>query len=145
MILGVVVVVVLKPRTNDVGGTKAAKPGTTADPTPTPVLAAAGGVGVAPSAAKVKAALDPLVGAAALGDTVNVSVLDVTSGDVLYERNADLLTTPASTTKLLTAAAILAARGPAYRLSTTAVAGAAPGEVVLVGGGDPTLSVGAKG
>jgi D-alanyl-D-alanine carboxypeptidase len=38
---------------------------------------------------------------------------------------------------------VLATRGPAYRLATTAVAGADPGEVVLVGGGDPTLAVGA--
>ena len=52
---------------------------------------------------------------------------------------------PASTTKLVTAATVLAARGPAYRIPTRVVAGAKPGEVVLVGGGDPTLSVGAKG
>jgi D-alanyl-D-alanine carboxypeptidase/D-alanyl-D-alanine-endopeptidase (penicillin-binding protein 4) len=63
---------------------------------------------------------------------------------VLYSRNADVPATPASTTKLLTAAAVLSARGPAYRISTRVVAGSAPGEVVLVGGGDPTLSVNAK-
>ncbi|MFF5295425.1 D-alanyl-D-alanine carboxypeptidase/D-alanyl-D-alanine-endopeptidase [Paractinoplanes globisporus] len=114
------------------------------DPTPTPVLAAADGGGVAPNPDRVKVALDPLVSSAALGDTVNVSVIDAASGQTLYDRNADVPTTPASTTKLLTAATVLAARGPAYRLSTTAVAGTAPGEVVLVGGGDPTLSVDAK-
>ncbi|PSK61230.1 D-alanyl-D-alanine carboxypeptidase DacB [Micromonospora sp. MH33] len=48
---------------------------------------------------------------------------------------------PASVTKLATGVAVLAARGPAYRIPTRAVAGAAPGEVVLVGGGDPTLAV----
>ena len=115
------------------------------DPAPTPVLVAASGGGVAPNPARVKAALDPLVGSPALGTKVHVAVLDVASGQVLYSRNANLPTTPASTTKLLTAAAVLAARGPAYRLSTTAVAGTQPGEVVLVGGGDPTLSVDAKG
>ncbi|MEU8816024.1 D-alanyl-D-alanine carboxypeptidase/D-alanyl-D-alanine-endopeptidase [Actinoplanes sp. NPDC048796] len=109
------------------------------------MLAAAAGGGTALTAAGVKKALDPLVGSAALGNKVHVRVLDVASGDVLYARNADTMTTPASTTKLLTAAAVLAARGPAYRLSTRAVAGSAPGEVVLVGGGDPSLSVGAKG
>ena len=114
------------------------------DPTPTPVLAAVGG-GKAPDPAKVKAALDPLVGAKALGSTVSVSVIDVASGQTLYDRGADVPATPASTTKLLTAATVLASRGPGYRLSTTAVAGSTPGEVVLVGGGDPTLSVDAKG
>ncbi|WP_249999812.1 D-alanyl-D-alanine carboxypeptidase/D-alanyl-D-alanine-endopeptidase [Actinoplanes sp. M2I2] len=113
---------------------------TTPDPSPTPVLAAAAGGGSAPSAQGVTRAIDPLVKSAALGTKVHVAVLDVASGDVLYARNADTMTTPASTTKLLTAAAVLDARGPSYRLSTRVVAGAAPGEVVLIGGGDPTLS-----
>lgn len=117
----------------------------TAEASPTPVLAAANGGGTALTAAGVKKALDPLVGSAALGTKVHVRVLDVASEEVLYARNADTMTTPASTTKLLTAAAVLSARGPAYRIGTRAVAGSAPGEVVLVGGGDPTLSVGAKG
>jgi D-alanyl-D-alanine carboxypeptidase/D-alanyl-D-alanine-endopeptidase (penicillin-binding protein 4) len=117
----------------------------TPDPAPTPVLAAATETGTAPSAAKIKAALDPLVASPALGTKVHASVVDVASGSVLYSRNADTKTTPASTTKLLTAATVLAARGPAYRLQTRAVAGAQPGEVVLIGGGDPTLSVDAKG
>jgi D-alanyl-D-alanine carboxypeptidase/D-alanyl-D-alanine-endopeptidase (penicillin-binding protein 4) len=117
----------------------------TPDPTPTPVLAAADATGTAPTAAGVKAAISPLLKAAALGPQVNVSIADAATGASLFEQNADTMTTPASTTKLLTAATVLAARGPAYRLTTRAVAGAQPGEVVLVGGGDPTLSVGAKG
>jgi D-alanyl-D-alanine carboxypeptidase/D-alanyl-D-alanine-endopeptidase (penicillin-binding protein 4) len=115
------------------------------EPTPSPVLLAAAGGGEEPTAGGVKAALDPLVGEAALGTKVHVAVMDVTSQQVLYAKNADLMTTPASTTKLLTAAAVLAQRGPAYRLSTKVVAGAQPGEVVLVGGGDPTLAVDGKG
>ncbi|MFI7596752.1 D-alanyl-D-alanine carboxypeptidase/D-alanyl-D-alanine-endopeptidase [Actinoplanes sp. NPDC049681] len=111
------------------------------EPTPTPVLVAAGTGGTAPTAEGVEAAIAPLVSAPALGSRVNVSVVDAATGDPLYEKNADTRTTPASTTKLLTAATVLAARGPAYRLSTRAVAGAEPGEVVLVGGGDPTLGV----
>ncbi|MEU4618446.1 D-alanyl-D-alanine carboxypeptidase/D-alanyl-D-alanine-endopeptidase [Actinoplanes sp. NPDC023801] len=114
---------------------------TTPEPTPTPVLVAAEEGGSAPDAAAVKAALDPLVNAAELGPTVHVQVLDVASDTVLYERNATKATTPASTTKVLTAATVLAARGPAYRLETRVVAGAAPGEVVIVGGGDATLAV----
>ena len=117
----------------------------TPEPIPTPVLAAAGADAVAPSAAGVRSAIAALVAAPALGSQVRVSVVDGATGEPLFERGADIMTTPASTTKLVTAATVLAARGPAYRLTTRAVAGDEPGEVVLVGGGDPTMSVGAKG
>ncbi|PRY28918.1 D-alanyl-D-alanine carboxypeptidase/D-alanyl-D-alanine endopeptidase [Pseudosporangium ferrugineum] len=125
--------------------TTAPTPAPTPEPTPTPVLVAAGTEGVAPTAEGIKAAISPLLLAPALGSRVNVSVVDGATGASLYERNADTMTTPASTTKLLTAATVLAARGPAHRIGTRAVAGARPGEVVLIGGGDPTLSVGADG
>ena len=147
----VLAVAVLVVRPGPVEGWLAADPTTrpttapTPDPTPTPVLAAAGTGGAPPTAEGVRAAIAPLVGAPALGSQVNISVVDAATGTSLYERNADTMTTPASTTKLLTAATVLAARGPAYRLTTRAVAGAEPGEVVLVGGGDPTLSIGADG
>ncbi|WP_238490768.1 D-alanyl-D-alanine carboxypeptidase/D-alanyl-D-alanine endopeptidase [Actinoplanes flavus] len=113
----------------------------TPEPTPTPVLLAADVDGSAPDPAAVKAALDPLVDAPALGSTVHVQVVDAATGTLLYERNADKMTTPASTTKVLTAATVLAARGPAHRLETRVVAGSRPGEVVIIGGGDPTLAV----
>ena len=116
----------------------------TPDPTPTPVLVAATS-GTAPTAAGVSAAIADLVQAPVLGSQVRVSVADAATGESLFAQNADTLTTPASTTKLLTAATVLAARGPAYRLTTRAVAGAKPGQVILIGGGDPTLSVNAKG
>src|SRR6185436_4288784 len=77
-----------------------------------------------------------------LGGHVTASVIDVASGDVLYDRDGAGPVVPASTAKLLTAAAVLRARGPAYRIPTRAVAGATAGEVVLVGGGDPTLAAG---
>lgn len=115
------------------------------DPQPTPVLKAAGADAPTPTAAGVKAAIGSLVKANALGSSVHVAVLDVATAQPLYQQGADTLTTPASTTKLLTAATVLAARGPAYRLTTRAVAGDEPGEVVLVGGGDPTMAVNAKG
>jgi D-alanyl-D-alanine carboxypeptidase/D-alanyl-D-alanine-endopeptidase (penicillin-binding protein 4) len=117
----------------------------TPEPTPTPVLAAADNAGAPPSAAGLRAAIEPLIRARALGAVVNVSIVDAGTGEALYQRNPDTLTTPASTTKLLTAATVLAARGPAYRLTTRAVAGPEPGDVVLVGGGDPTLAVNSVG
>ncbi|WP_239117439.1 D-alanyl-D-alanine carboxypeptidase/D-alanyl-D-alanine endopeptidase [Paractinoplanes ferrugineus] len=148
LVLGLGVVAVVRPGPVDrmLGGGAApsgAAVSRTPDPTPSAVLAPAGAVGTAPDPWKVKAALDPLMTSVALGTEVHASVIDAASGKVLYERNADVPATPASTTKLLTAATVLAARGPAYRLTTRAVAGSA-GEVVLVGGGDPTLSVDAK-
>ena len=124
--------------------TQAPTPSATPDPTPTPVLVAATS-GTVPTAAGVRAAIADLVRAPVLGPQVRVSVVDAATGESLFEQNADTLTTPASTTKLLTAATALAARGPAYRLTTRAVAGAKPGQVVLIGGGDPTLSVNSKG
>ncbi|RKN42737.1 D-alanyl-D-alanine carboxypeptidase/D-alanyl-D-alanine-endopeptidase [Micromonospora endolithica] len=115
------------------------------EPAPVPVLAAADANAPLPTTAGVRAALAPLVGVSALGDRVNVSVADVATGRPLYGRGEDDGTVPASVTKLVTAVTVLAARGPGYRIPTRAVAGAAPGEVVLVGGGDPTLAVDRKG
>ncbi|MDI6104990.1 D-alanyl-D-alanine carboxypeptidase/D-alanyl-D-alanine-endopeptidase [Actinoplanes sp. NEAU-A12] len=126
------------------GGEPANSPGTVAttpEPTPTPVLLAAEAAGAAPDPAAVREALDPLVNASALGSSVHVSVLDVASDTVLYERAPGTMTTPASTTKVLTAATVLAARGAAYRLETRVVAGSEPGEVVIIGGGDASLAV----
>ncbi len=116
---------------------------TPTEPAPAPVLAAAGATAPAPTVDGVRAALDKLVTASALGDRVNVSVLDVATGQSLYDHGPDELTVPASTTKLVTAVTVLAARGPAHRIATRVVAGANPGEVVIIGGGDPTLAVNA--
>jgi D-alanyl-D-alanine carboxypeptidase/D-alanyl-D-alanine-endopeptidase (penicillin-binding protein 4) len=83
-----------------------------------------------------------------LGTRVAVSILDAEAdpgSPPLLATRADDLVAPASTAKLVTAAAVLSAYGPAARLSTKVVAGPNPGDVILVGGGDPTLSVGSKG
>ncbi|MFR9779297.1 D-alanyl-D-alanine carboxypeptidase/D-alanyl-D-alanine-endopeptidase [Micromonospora sp. MS34] len=117
----------------------------TPEPAPPEVLAAADPNAPTPTPDGVRAALEPLVGAAALGERVNISVADVATGDALYGRGQDTPTVPASVTKLATGVAVLAARGPAYRIPTRAVVGANPGEVILVGGGDPTLAVDKNG
>jgi D-alanyl-D-alanine carboxypeptidase/D-alanyl-D-alanine-endopeptidase (penicillin-binding protein 4) len=72
-------------------------------------------------------------------------VVDVATGRSLYGHGKDSPTLPASTNKLTTAVAVLAVRGPNYRIPTKAVAGNSPGEVVLVGGGDPTLAINKTG
>ncbi|MEV4658961.1 D-alanyl-D-alanine carboxypeptidase/D-alanyl-D-alanine-endopeptidase [Micromonospora sp. NPDC049301] len=119
--------------------------GAAPEPDPADVLAGPDPNAPLPTPAGVRAALDPLVAAADLGDRVNVSVADVTSGQTLFDKGADDGTVPASVTKLATAVTVLAARGPGYRIPTRAVAGGQPGEVVIVGGGDPTLAVDKKG
>jgi D-alanyl-D-alanine carboxypeptidase/D-alanyl-D-alanine-endopeptidase (penicillin-binding protein 4) len=112
-----------------------------AEPTPVPVLSGPDPNTPRPTPEGVRAVLQPLVGAKALGDRVNLSVTDVLTGDLLYGKGADDGTVPASVAKLVTAVTVLAARGPAHRIPTRVVAGPNPGEVVLVGGGDPTLAV----
>jgi len=62
------------------------------------------------------------------------------SGAVLAERRADVGAETGSTMKVLTATAAIVALGPDQRFSTRVVQGARPDTVVLVGGGDPTLS-----
>ncbi|WKU02167.1 D-alanyl-D-alanine carboxypeptidase/D-alanyl-D-alanine-endopeptidase [Micromonospora soli] len=129
-------------------GGGATSPGASAqppEPDPPAVLAGPDGNAPEPTPDGVRAALEPLVRAAALGDRVHVSVADVATGQALYGDGQDTPTVPASVTKLATGVAVLAARGPAYRIPTRAVAGATPGEVVLVGGGDPSLAVDKNG
>jgi serine-type D-Ala-D-Ala carboxypeptidase/endopeptidase (penicillin-binding protein 4) len=64
-------------------------------------------------------------------------VIDADTGARLWSRGATQPEPPASTTKLLTAAAALTVLGPDYRLATTTRR--AGRTVYLVGGGDPTL------
>jgi len=96
-----------------------------------------------PSAAAVAALIGPMLADPGLGGHVTAAVVDVATGEPIFEQRGGEGATPASTAKLVTAAAVLHARGPAYQISTRVVAGGAPGEVVLLGGGDPTLAAGA--
>lgn len=67
-------------------------------------------------------------------------VVDARTGEVLFDRGGSTPSRAASVMKLLTSAAALKVLGPDYRLTTRVVEGAQPGEIVLVGGGDVTLS-----
>jgi D-alanyl-D-alanine carboxypeptidase/D-alanyl-D-alanine-endopeptidase (penicillin-binding protein 4) len=97
--------------------------------------------GTLPTASGLQSALAGPLSAAALGPQVSAVVADPATGRVLWSQNADRPATPASTTKLVTAAAALAVLGPDATFTTRVVRGAAPGQVVLVGGGDPMLAV----
>jgi D-alanyl-D-alanine carboxypeptidase/D-alanyl-D-alanine-endopeptidase (penicillin-binding protein 4) len=105
-----------------------------------PVLASLATDAPTPDPTILSSRLTPLLTAAGLGTGVSAEVVDVATGEVLLDMDAGDPAVPASTAKLLTAAAALVALDPADTLTTTVVAGATPGEVVLVGGGDPTLS-----
>jgi D-alanyl-D-alanine carboxypeptidase/D-alanyl-D-alanine-endopeptidase (penicillin-binding protein 4) len=105
-----------------------------------PVLAALSSNAPVPDKAALTSQLTPLLAAAGLGTGVSAEVMDVATKNVLLDLAAADPATPASTAKLLTAAAALTTLPPSDTLKTTVVAGATPGEIVLVGGGDPTLS-----
>lgn len=64
----------------------------------------------------------------------------VRTGKPVLTVRGDDPTQTGSTMKLVTASAALSALGPDRRFTTRVVAGVTPGSVVLVGGGDPTLS-----
>jgi len=107
---------------------------------PTPVLAALSSDAPAPTPDALAAQLTPLLASPALGTGVSAEVVDVATGESLFAADPTSPSTPASTAKLLTAVAALTTLDPADTLTTTVVQGSSPGEVVLVGGGDVTLS-----
>jgi D-alanyl-D-alanine carboxypeptidase/D-alanyl-D-alanine-endopeptidase (penicillin-binding protein 4) len=76
-----------------------------------------------------------------------IDVVDLETGKALYSQNSDQLFLPASNAKLFTTAAALAIAGPDYRFRTTVEAegkidnnGRLPGDLVIVGRGDPNIS-----
>lgn len=102
--------------------------------TPEPVAEPATGT---PVAARVRRAVAGPLEDADLGPRVLATVVSL-DGRLLYSAGTGAAI-PASTLKLLTAAAALETLGPEYTFETTVVS-AAPRRVVLVGGGDPLLS-----
>ena len=106
------------------------------------VLAGGRSSAPAPSRQGVSAALSGVLGSGVLGKQAGAEVIDPATGRVLFAQGASALLQPASTTKLVTAAAALDVLGPAARFTTRVMAGGSPGSIVLVGGGDPTLAAG---
>ncbi|MFC9514723.1 D-alanyl-D-alanine carboxypeptidase/D-alanyl-D-alanine-endopeptidase [Nocardiaceae bacterium NPDC056970] len=115
---------------------------TSAEPSPvtaTPQVAPVPDDAPMPTPAALGAVLAPLIANPALGTFTGV-VADARTGTTLWSQNPDTPMTPASTAKILTAAAAMLSLSPDHRVETRIVQGSRPGELVLVGGGDPTLT-----
>jgi len=95
-----------------------------------------------PSASVVAAQLSAMIGSGRLGHQVGALVVDYSTGRVLYALNADSGFTPASTTKVATAVAAIETLGPSARFTTSVRLSSGGHDIVLVGGGDPTLAAG---
>jgi len=127
------------------GGSPTIDPSLYAPPTPTPTpspvtptpAAATASQGKLPNGATLLAKLRAVDRSSVPRD--GMVVIDPLTGAVVTGENVDAMMTPASTFKLLTSAAALAAYGPDHRFTTKVVAGTGDG-IVLVGGGDPYLS-----
>jgi len=122
-------------------------------PPPRPPVSAKPGVvpltgsAAAPTTAGMTAALAAVVANPNLG-TLAGRVTDAATGEQVWEQRADVQMQPASTNKVLTAAAALLTLDREARITTTVRAAdqeSLPGVVVLVGGGDPVLSAAASG
>ncbi|QWB23967.1 MULTISPECIES: D-alanyl-D-alanine carboxypeptidase/D-alanyl-D-alanine-endopeptidase [Streptomyces] len=132
-----------RPGGTDHGGTSGAPGRPRPAPSAAPVLRGLGGVSKvksAPDGRALSSALTPLLEDPALGPRPAAAVVDVTSGRRLYGTGSDAALTPASTTKIATAVAALSAMGADHRITTRAALEPDTREVVLVGGGDPTLT-----
>jgi len=113
----------------------------TATPSPTPTVDPARPV---PAEATAASRLRTCSVAELAADTrlaeFQAQVRNATTGEVLFDRGGTTSSRTASVMKVLTSAAALNVLGSDYRATTRVVRGAEPGQVVLVGGGDLTLS-----
>ena len=94
-----------------------------------------------PVPSAVSAQVDPVLKADG-GGTFTGMVQDALTGQVLFDRGGAEGRVPASNLKLLTAVTALRTLGPDHRFSTKVIQGPAPGQVVLVAGGDVLLGAG---
>jgi D-alanyl-D-alanine carboxypeptidase/D-alanyl-D-alanine-endopeptidase (penicillin-binding protein 4) len=100
-----------------------------------------------PTTAAITAVLAPAVANPNLGN-LSGRITDAKTGQQIWEQRADAPMRPASTNKVLTAGAALLTLDRNARVTTTVQAAdqtRMPGVVVLVGGGDPTLSAAPPG
>lgn len=141
VVLAVTIVVVLG-RDTGTSSPAAAQRSTIAPPPPVlpaPKIRGVSATAPAPVPAALSTVLAPLTTVPALG-TLTGQIVDPETGSVLWDAGSAVPQLPASTAKILTAAAALLSLGTEHVVQTTIVASAVPGQVVLVGGGDPTLT-----
>jgi len=101
---------------------------------------ASGIAAAAPKEKSVEQLVSKRINNPRLGTNVGVLAVDAATGEVLTSHSASASMIPASNMKIVTAVTALATMGPDARFTTKVRAGAAPGEIVLEGGGDPLLS-----
>jgi len=111
-------------------------------PSPAAPLLSADATAPLPSRAGLAKALAAALADPGLGVSVAVTVRDASTGAHLLDLSAQVPRIPASSVKLLTAAAVMAALDPALAFVTRAVRGPGAGDVILVAGGDTLLSPG---
>jgi serine-type D-Ala-D-Ala carboxypeptidase/endopeptidase (penicillin-binding protein 4) len=104
------------------------------------VLVPAKAEGVAPTAAGVQKVLAPILRDPALGRHRGIYVYDASRDKPVFSVGASTPYVPASTLKLLTTVSALETLGADHTF-TTKVVSAAKGSIVLVGGGDPLLTI----
>lgn len=128
------------------GGLRPAMAGGIAQaPPPRPMRGGGNGAGNGAGAAPAADDSGALVAAAALSGTVAWVVADLATGRVLDARGGGAPLPPASATKALTSLYALDRLGAARRLTSRVLAsgpmrgGVVQGDIVLAGGGDPTL------
>ena len=92
-----------------------------------------------PSTAGIEAQLSAQLGNPDLAQFSGV-IIDPESGTVLWNKDSTAPQLPASTAKLLTGTALLTSVDPTSKFVTKVVKGDQEGDIVLVGGGDVTLS-----
>ncbi len=115
---------------------------TTVSASPSVVLPGLDPAAPRPTSPGLATLLRALVAAPGLGTSVSLAVADAATGTTLFAQAPDAARVPASTAKILTAAAVLSLLGSSATLPTRVVDGATRDEVVLVGGGDVLLSAG---
>lgn len=109
-------------------------------PAAVPPLAPLSAAAPIPTGRGLGAALATPLRAPILGPSVSIDVRDGLTGERLYGVRQAVPHTPASTAKVLTAAAVTHAGDGRRPYTTRVVRGASPSEIVLVAGGDTLLA-----